>query len=133
MKKYMKSMFVFLLVLSLSACSGGSKGGSTDQGKKVVTFAKENDIVSMDSRYATDGMSFEIIAAITEGLMSVDKDGNIIPALAHEHTVSDDQMTWTFKLREAKWDNGEAVKASDFVYAWQEANTNPDAISLFLF
>lgn len=134
MKKYIKSMFVFALVFALTACSAGDKnqGGNT-AGKKVVTFAKENDIVSMDSRYATDGMSFEIIAAITEGLMTVDKDGNVIPALASEHTVSDDGKTWTFTLREAQWQNGEAVTANDFVYAWQEANTNPDAIYNYLF
>ena len=132
MKKYMKSMLVFLLVFALAACSSGN-GKDKGTGSKVVTFAKENDIVSMDSRYATDGMSFEIIAAITEGLMTVDKEGMVIPALASEHSVSDDGKTWTFTLREAQWQNGDPVTANDFVYAWQEANTNPDATYNYLF
>lgn len=131
MKKYYKGFLILLLSFSLAACSKGKDPGAN--GGKVVSFAKENDIVSMDSRYATDGMSFEIIAATTEGLMTVDKDGKVIPALAESHTVSDDQKTWTFKLRDAKWNNGDPVTAHDFVYAWQDANTNPDAIYNYLF
>lgn len=132
MKKMVKSFALVLLVLSLVAC-GAKKGPDGAGGKKTITFAKENDIASMDSRYATDGMSFEIIAATTEGLMSVDKDGKVIHALAESHEVSDDQLTWTFKLRDAKWANDDPVTAHDFVYAWQDANTNPDAIYNYLF
>ncbi len=132
MKKLFKSVTIALLVLSLVACSPKGGGGATG-GKKAITFAKENDIASMDSRYATDGMSFEIIAATTEGLMSVDKDGKVIPALAESHEVSADQLTWTFKLRDAKWVNGDPVTAHDFVFAWQNANTNPDAIYNYLY
>ncbi|CAM3730967.1 peptide ABC transporter substrate-binding protein [Erysipelothrix urinaevulpis] len=131
MRKLSKVFVLLLLSLALVACSG--KGKDEGAKGKIVTFAKENDIVSMDSRYATDGMSFEIIAATTEGLMTVDKDGNVIPALAESHTISDDKLTWTFKLRDAQWANGEKVTAHDFVYAWQEANTNPDAIYNYLF
>lgn len=131
MKKYFKLIVLSLITLSLVACGGKESGGTG--GVKSITFAKENDVVSLDSRIATDGMSFEIIAAITEGLMSVDADGKVIPALAETHEVSDDQLTWTFKLRDAKWSNGDPVTAHDFVYAWQQANTNPDSEYSYLF
>lgn len=32
--------------------------------------------------------------------------------------ISPDGLTYTFKLRDAKWSNGEPVKAADFVYSW---------------
>ena len=36
--------------------------------------------------------------------------------------------TWTFKLREdAKWSDGQAVTANDFVYAWQRL-VNPELV-----
>lgn len=39
---------------------------------------------------------------------------------------ADGTYTWTFKLREdAKWSDGQAVTANDFVYAWQRL-VNPD-------
>ena len=31
----------------------------------------------------------------------------------------DGTVTWTFRLRSAKWSDGRAVKAEDFVYAWR--------------
>lgn len=44
------------------------------------------------------------------------------PAAARAWTVSDDGLTYTFSLRgDARWSNGDAVRASDFVYAWRRA------------
>ncbi len=126
MKNTFKGLLIALVALSLAAC-GAKPDGDKDKASNVVTFAKKNDVISMDSRYATDGMLFEIITATVEGLMSMDKDGNIFYALAECHTVSDDQLTWTFKLKDATWDNGTAVNADDFVYAWQATITSPDA------
>ena len=44
---------------------------------------------------------------------------------------TDGTVTCTFKLRGAKWSDGQAVTASDFVYAWQRladpANDSPYA------
>ncbi len=73
----------------------------------------------MDPQVATDGLSFEAIAACTDGLFSVDKDGNAIPAIATKADVSDDGLKYTFHLREANWSNDEPVTANDFVYAWR--------------
>lgn len=96
MKNTFKGLLIALVALSLAAC-GAKPDGDKDKASNVVTFAKKNDVISIDSHYATDGMLFEIIAATVEGLMSMDKDGNIFYALAESHTVSDDQLTWTFK------------------------------------
>lgn len=41
------------------------------------------------------------------------------PALAERWTLSEDSKTWTFHLRDAKWTNGRAVTAHDFVYGWR--------------
>ena len=40
----------------------------------------------------------------------------------HEtYDISEDGKTYTFHLRDAKWSNGEAVTAADFVFGWQRA------------
>ena len=102
------------MTFSLVGCSGSDAGNSASG--NYVNLAKENDVISMDSRYATDGMSFEMLASTIEGLESVDADGNIIPALAESYDVSEDGLTYTFHLRDAVWSNDAPVTAQDFEY-----------------
>lgn len=98
--------------------------GSSDASGKTYTYSAELDIKNLDSSDADDGMSFNAMHACIDGLMGLDEDGNITGAIAKEHTVSEDGLTHTFKLRDAKWSNGEEVTADDFVYAWQRIIKN---------
>ena len=41
--------------------------------------------------------------------------------MAETYDLSEDGKTYTFHLRDAKWSNGEAVTAADFVFGWQRA------------
>lgn len=57
-----------------------------------------------------------------EGLYNQDGAGNLIPGVAESYTANADNTVYTFKLRhDAKWSNGEAVTAHDFVYGFQRA------------
>lgn len=114
MKKIMSIVLCFTMILSLAACSGSSSGDG-----KTFTFASELDIVTMDSSLSDDGMSFNAMHAVIDGLMGLDKDGKIVPAMAESYTLSDDKLVYTYKIRDAKWSNGDKVTADDFVYAWQ--------------
>ena len=93
--------------------------GGSAEGAVKIQFNVE--VASMDPQIATDGTSFEVIAATTEGLYSIDADGSPILAIAESVDKSEDGLTYTFKLRDAKWSNGEPVTANDFVYAFQRA------------
>lgn len=120
MKKKNKFRYSILLLTSLlvlSACGKSDPGGSSD---KVLRIARDTDIKTLDGSLATDGMSFEVINAFTEGLVAYDKDGVVVSRMAKSWTISDDGLTYTFALRDdAKWSNGDAVTANDFVYSWQ--------------
>ncbi len=132
LKKLLACLCCVLMTFSLVACSSTDDASSGDG--KAVTIAKELDVISMDSSYATDGSSFEAIHATVDGLLTVDADGNLIPALATDKaTVSEDGLTYTYKLRDAKWDNGTPVTAQDFVYAWQRTASSPDAEYNYLY
>lgn len=137
MKKFVSAACTGLVCLSMAACgSGGGTAGTdsgSESGKKRITLAKENDVISMNTAYATDGMSFEMIAATVDGLEAMDADGNVIPALAESYDLSDDELTYTFHLRDAKWSNGEPVTAQDFVFAWNETVKSPKAEYSYLF
>ena len=114
MKKLKALVAAGLAVAMLVGC--GSDSGTSG---KTFTFASELDIKNLDSSDADDGMSFNAMHACIDGLMGLDKDGKITEALAEKVDVSDDGLTYTFHLRDAKWSNGDAVTANDFVYAWQ--------------
>lgn len=120
MKKVLTFLLSLTMVVSLAAC-GNTK--SSDDGK-TFTFASELDINTLDSTVSDDGMSFNAMHAIIDGLMGLDKDGNIAPAIAESYTLSDDKLVYTYKLRDAKWSNGTKVTADDFVYAWQRIIAN---------
>jgi len=71
----------------------------------------------------------EIVRDLFEGLYNQDPMGELIPGVALSHTVSDDGLVYTFTLRDdAKWSNGDAVTANDFVFAWRRA-ASPDLAS----
>ena len=53
-----------------------------------------------------------------EGLVAEAADGSHVPGVAESWTLSDDGKVYTFRLRKnAKWSNGDAVTAHDFVFA----------------
>lgn len=68
---------------------------------------------------ATDGA--DVIQHTFEGLTTKDKNGVIVPGMAESWDTSEDGLTWTFKLRDAKWSDGKPVTAQDFVTGWTRA------------
>ena len=127
--KYAKFLMIFVFsIVTLAACSGDSESS-----EKILKVAKDTELASMDQHIATDGLSFEVIAATIEGLYTLDADGNAIPAIAKSYDVSEDGLVYTFHLREdAKWSNGEPVTANDFVYAWRRL-VDPNTASEYAF
>ncbi len=101
-KKLMTSAFAIALSISLVACGGAKTTGDTNNGQavsntdKVLRVQFDVEVASMDPQIATDGTSFEVIAAITEGLYSIDEAGNPILAAAESVEKSDDGLTYTF-------------------------------------
>ena len=111
MKKIL-TLILFVVLILTTAC-----GNDSEPGKLRVMLG--SNVVSLDTAKATDNASFEVIADCIDGLLQLDKDGRIIPAIAESYDVSPDGKTYTFHLRNAKWSNGDEVTADDFVFAWR--------------
>ena len=111
-----------LLALTTAASMLAGCGSKTDI--DTFRFANDTDIVGMDSTVVDDAMSFNAITAITDGLTTVDVKGNTIPGIAKSWDVSNNGLTYTFHLRDAKWANGDDVTAQDFVYSWHRIIKN---------
>ncbi|MBM3381576.1 MAG: peptide ABC transporter substrate-binding protein [Betaproteobacteria bacterium] len=75
---------------------------------------------SMDPNKGVDSVSYFWLGHLFEGLMTTDKNGNIVPGAASNVAVSDSGKTYTFTIRpNAKWHDGKKVTAKDFEYAFQ--------------
>ena len=75
---------------------------------------------SIDPHQAEGNWENRIIGDYIEGLMTEAADGEAIPGQAESFEVSEDGLVYTFTLRDGiTWSDGEPVKASDFVFAFQ--------------
>ncbi len=106
------------VLLSVMLLLGCAVTASAEDGAYLGVMLSTN-VMSLDTNLATDGESFEVIADCIDGLMQMDADGAAIPAIAESYDLSDDGLTYTFHLRDAKWSNGADVTADDFVFAWR--------------
>jgi oligopeptide transport system substrate-binding protein len=137
--KNMKKLVVLLVVLTMVAtlfagCAGdggGEKGADADV-EKVFRFPEADEPPALDPGKTTDTISFTIGQGIFEGLYRY-HNGEYVDGMAEgEPDVSEDGLTWTFHLRDAKWSDGKAVTAHDFEYAWKRA-LNPETASKYAF
>lgn len=68
----------------------------------------------------------EIVSNLFEGLVELDDEWNVIPALARRWEVDEGGRRYRFQLRpEARWSNGEPLTAHDFIFAWRR-NLDPE-------
>lgn len=121
-KKLLATLVVTALTFSLAGCGGASTNtAQTGQtgGDKVLKAQVDVEVASMDPQIATDGTSFDAISAVTDGLYQTDSEGKAVMALADKVDKSADGLHYTFTLKDAKWSNGTAVTANDFVFAWR--------------
>ena len=56
-----------------------------------------------------------LLANVAQGLVSVDASGNIVPGLAERWNVSDDGLSYIFRLASAQWADGRKVTAKEAV------------------
>ena len=86
---------------------------------------------SFDPAHASAPPESDIVRAVYEGLTDTDsKTLEVVPAAAVEWKSSNDFKTWTFNLRkDARWSNGEPVRAQDFVRSWKRLAAMGEKIS----
>jgi len=75
---------------------------------------------SLDPHKVSGDWENRIVGEYLEGLVAEDAQADAIPGQAESWTISDDGLTYTFKLRaDAKWTDGQPVVAQNFVDAFQ--------------
>ena len=144
-KKITAAALCFVLTAA-ALCGCSSKSDMID-----FIYPFSGDINSFDPQIASTSDEFLIIENCFEGLVRVLDNGEVQPGVAESWSVSDDGLTYTFKLRQgAKWriDRGDEenpskitelmgadfnpdITANDFVFALQRAVSADTASPLF--
>lgn len=105
----------------LLACAGLAAAATVPAGVKLhetqeLVRNNGSEPETLDAALASGVPANNIIRDMFEGLTAADANGKIVPGVAESWKQTDGQ-TWVFKLRKnAKWSNGDAVTADDFVY-----------------
>ncbi|UPK42289.1 MULTISPECIES: peptide ABC transporter substrate-binding protein [Paenibacillus] len=133
-----KSLLVLLtLILAfgtvLAACGSKNEGtGNTDTGSAGESNGLAKDQVlkinltaeppTLDPAQAKDSQTNTVLKFLYEGLVRIDADGKEAPGVAKDWTISEDGLKYVFNLNpDAKWSNGDAITAEDFVRSWERA------------
>lgn len=138
--RYLATASAIVLIAGFTAaCSSGSgEAGAT--GGDSATPAKDSVSIALNSGApknldftTTDGAAIPqaLLGNVYEGLVALDDDGEIVPALAESWEVSDDNQTYTFKLHEdVKFSDGAEFTADDVKYSIERVKSDDWTISL---
>ncbi|MBA3849734.1 MAG: peptide ABC transporter substrate-binding protein [Opitutus sp.] len=93
--------------------------------EKLLRLSQRNEPATLDPHLATLPDEFFVARALLEGLTAPNPaEGPPLPGVASRWEASPDGLRWTFHLRpDAKWSNGDAVTARDFLFSFQRALT----------
>lgn len=130
LKKITAAGLLTASALVLAAC--GQQKSSQSQTKQVLNWTESAQISTQDPSLTTDSTSFQALLNTQEGLYRLDKKQKPQLALAKSAKVTDGGKTYTFVLRNARWSNGQAITANDFVYSYRRT-LNPKTKSSMAF
>lgn len=148
LKKFTAILAAAALTLSLTACSGGQSAQedtgaasestaaaqeagdageeSASTGRTDLNLRIPDAFSTLDPHMASLNADILMNHQIYDPLYWLEDDGTEVPMLATEYSVSDDGLTWTFKLRDGvTFQNGDPLKASDVVYSLDRCASSP--------
>lgn len=86
-------------------------------------FVQRGEVSTLDPAMMSWLQDFRVGRCLYEGLTRRDvfsERYEPLPGVAESWDISEDGLVYTFRLNpNAKWSNGEPVRAGDFVYAWR--------------
>ncbi|MBY8875623.1 ABC transporter substrate-binding protein [Micromonospora sp. PLK6-60] len=113
-----------VVLVAAGGCSAGKGvdvdgGGATGGAGGVLTAAIGGEPDQLDPHKTSAYYSFQVLENVYDTLVEPDENLEMKPALATEWKTSDDQLTWTFTLREGvKFSDGSPLTSQDVKYSF---------------
>jgi ABC-type transport system substrate-binding protein len=125
-RKKMKNSLIRggMVAAVLVASTGMANAGPSDGGSMTVTY--KDDVSTLDPAIGYDWQNWSMIKSLFDSLLDYKPGTTILTNdLAESYTISDDGLTYTFKLRTGvKFHNGRTMTAADVKYSLDRV-TNP--------
>ena len=146
LKKHASAFFAACMILGAAACDGSAKTpaattpGAADATssepsepafKSEIVIVRPEDSNNLDPVTQDGNVNIWVLNLMTEGLLQTTDDGaSIEPLLAESYEVSDDFLTYSFKIKpNLKFSNGDPVLAEDLVWSYERAmNAGSDSV-----
>jgi peptide/nickel transport system substrate-binding protein len=113
-------MVVLAALLALTAPGMAAQEQQPAAGKLTFTVGILNDVDSLNPFIGILFESYEVYALMYDYLVGYSqKDFSPVPGLAESWEVSEDELTWTYKIRQGvKWSDGQPLTAKDAAYTF---------------
>ena len=129
MKRILSLALALLTVLSLAACGGqgSSDGSGSGDGSSYTTYSElyDTELSTLNYLYNTNTTLVHFSYMVEDGLVEFDRYGLLRPCIAENWEISDDELVYTFHLRDdVMWYDNQGnevtgLTAHDFVAAAQ--------------
>lgn len=96
-----------LTFLLLGACSGGD-----DELSRVATIGDPPSLVETVTEPLTPGEAL-VRSNMAQGLVRFDARGQVVPGLAERWNVSDDGLSYIFRLQTGEWPDGRKIRSDE--------------------
>lgn len=115
--------FCLFTCITLAGCGSSETNVTAGNRNGTLYWGNGTEPQSLDPQIATGVPEHHVISAVMEGLVLKDrKTLEPRPGVAKAWDISSDGRIYTFYLREnAKWSNGDAHTAHDYVWSWWRA------------
>lgn len=110
LKQGMAALLLLATVTGLNGCRK-AEGGAVD----AVVIAERAPRVADPLADELAPADLLLVGNVAQGLVRFDASGDIAPGLAERWAVSDDGLSYVFRLRTASWSDGRRVRARDVV------------------
>lgn len=95
----------------------------------VLTIGRREDGTTMDPIKTAQNVDFWVFSNMYDVLVRVDKTGTKLePGLAESWTISDDKLTYTFKMRDAKFSDGSPITAADAAFTIKRIRDHKESL-----
>lgn len=106
-----------------------SLGASLAEAAGVLTIGRREDSTTFDPIKTAQNVDNWVFSNVFDVLIRVDKTGTKLePGLAESWTISEDGLTYTFKIRDAKFSDGSPITAEDAAFSLLRIRDNEGSL-----
>ncbi|KQT69772.1 MULTISPECIES: ABC transporter substrate-binding protein [unclassified Aureimonas] len=116
-------------LLAATVLAALTLGTSIAEAAGILTIGRREDSTTFDPIATAQNVDNWVYSNVFDVLVRVDKTGTKLePGIAESWTVSDDKLTYTFKLRDAKFSDGSPVTAEDAAFSLLRIRDDPASL-----